>query len=157
MDHDRLYITVLLKTKFKRHLPREFHDCSWVSWSWHCSHKGTRRTEERKKKKKAKMTKPDFHHFLVRHFSNKFEQSPCYCKKGQRQRVDLSVFGYINSPPGEISAASILFFCSSLHREALPCVPNIRQIVLHQLNYICNKYDVASNNTNKLFTLLFSS
>ena len=39
---------------------------------------------------KTKMTKLDFHRFQVRHFS---EQSPCYCKTGQRQRADLSVFG----------------------------------------------------------------
>ena len=57
--------------------------------------KGARRAEERKKerkKKKTKMTKHDFHRFQVRHFSNNFEQSPCYCKMGQRQRADLSVF-----------------------------------------------------------------
>ena len=48
--------------------------------------------KERKKKKKTKMTKHDFHRFQVRHFSNNFEQSPCYCKMGQRQRADLSVF-----------------------------------------------------------------
>ena len=39
-----------LKTKFKRHLPGEFHECSWVFWSWHCSRKNARRAEERKKK-----------------------------------------------------------------------------------------------------------
>ena len=84
-----IYIAPSLKTKFKRHLPGEFHDCSWVFWSRHCSRKGARRAEERKK-----MTKLDFHHFQVRHFSNNFEQSPCYCKMGQRrQRADLSVFG----------------------------------------------------------------
>ena len=51
--------------------------------------------KERKKerrKKKTKMTKHDFHRFQVRYFSNNFEQSPCYCKMGQRQRADLSVF-----------------------------------------------------------------
>ena len=31
---------------FKRHMPGEFHDCSWVFWSWHCSRKGARRVEE---------------------------------------------------------------------------------------------------------------
>ena len=46
-----MYITVSLKTKFKRHLPGEFHDCSWVFWSQHCSCKGARRAEERRKKK----------------------------------------------------------------------------------------------------------
>ena len=39
------------------------------------------------------MTKLDFHRFQVRHFSNNLEQSPCYCKMGQRQIADLSVFG----------------------------------------------------------------
>ena len=46
---------------------------------------------KKERKKKTKMTKLDFHRFLVRHFSNNFEQSPCYCKIGQRQRADLSV------------------------------------------------------------------
>ena len=36
------------------------------------------------------------HRFQVRHFSNNyFEQSPCYCKMGQRQEADLCVFGRI--------------------------------------------------------------
>ena len=105
-----IYIAVSLKTKFKRHMPGEFHDCSWVFWSRHCSRKGARRVEERKKeerkkeRRKTKMTKLDFHRFQVRHFSNNLEQSACYCKMGQRQIADLSVFGRINSSPGEISA-----------------------------------------------------
>ena len=41
------------------------------------------------------MTKLDFHRFQVRHFSNNFEQSPCYCKMGQRQIADLSVYGRV--------------------------------------------------------------
>ena len=48
---------------------------------------------KKERKKKTKMTKLDFHRFQVRHFSNNFEQSPCYCKMGQRPRADLSVFG----------------------------------------------------------------
>ena len=58
---------------------------------------GRKKEEERKKERKkeeneeSKMTKLDFHRFQVRHFSNNFEQSPCYCKMGQRQRADLSV------------------------------------------------------------------
>ena len=77
-------------------MPGEFHDCSWVFWSRHCSRKGARRVEERKKeRKKTKMTNVDFHRFQVRHFSNNLEQSPCYCKMGQRQIADLSVFGRI--------------------------------------------------------------
>ena len=116
---------------FKRHMPGEFHDCSWVFWSRHCSRKGARRVEERKKK--TKMTKLDFHHFQVRHFSNNFEQSPCYCKMGQRQRTDLSVFGRIKIHhqakhqrlnANTLYVAAILFFRSTLHREALPCLPN---------------------------------
>ena len=39
--------------------------------------------------------KVDFHRFQVRHFSKNFERSPCYCKMGQCQRADLSVFGRI--------------------------------------------------------------
>ena len=81
-----MYIDVSLKTKFEWHLPEEFHDCSWVFWSRHCSHKGARRAEERKNNQNRKKTKMtiDFHRFQVRHFSNNFEQSPCYCKMGQR-------------------------------------------------------------------------
>ena len=48
------------------HMPGEFHDCSWVLWFRHCSRKGARHAEERKK-----MT---FHCFQVCHFSNNFEQ-----------------------------------------------------------------------------------
>ena len=73
-------------------MPGEFHDCSWVFWSRHCSRKGARRVEERKKKVE---NEDDFHRFQVRHFSNNLEQSPCYCKMGQRQIADLSVFGRI--------------------------------------------------------------
>ena len=84
-----------VRIELKRHMPGEFHDCSWMFWSRHCSRKGARRVEERRKKerrkKKTKMTKLDFHRLQVRHFSNNFEQSPCYCKMGQRQRADLSV------------------------------------------------------------------
>ena len=56
---------------------------------------GEWKKERKKERKKTKMTKLDFHRFQVRHFSNNFEQSPCYCKMGQRQRADLSVFGRI--------------------------------------------------------------
>ena len=44
----QMYIVVSLKSKFKRHMPGEFHDCSWVFWSWHCSRKGARRVESKK-------------------------------------------------------------------------------------------------------------
>ena len=47
-----MYIVVSLKANFKRHMPGEFHDCSWVFWSRHCSRKGARRVEERKKERK---------------------------------------------------------------------------------------------------------
>ena len=46
-----MYIAVSLKTKFKRHLPGEFDDCSWVFWSRQYSRKGARRAEEERKKK----------------------------------------------------------------------------------------------------------
>ena len=80
-------------------MPGEFHDCSWMFWSRHCSRKGARRVEERKKKEERRKkeeneddeTRSCFHRFQVRHFSNNFEQSPCHCKIGQRQRADLSV------------------------------------------------------------------
>ena len=48
--------------------------------------------KEEERKKKTKMTKLNFHRFQVRHFSNNFEQFSCYCKMGQRQIADLSVF-----------------------------------------------------------------
>ena len=46
-----MYIAVSLKTKFKRHLRGEFHDCSWVFLSRHYSRKGARHAEEERKKK----------------------------------------------------------------------------------------------------------
>ena len=118
----------------------EFHDFSWMFWSRHCSRKGARRVEERKKKeerrrrrkKKTKMTKLDFHRFQVRHFSNSFEQSPCYCKMGQRQRADPCLktskiqheAKYQRLNANTLYVAAILFSRSSLHRETLPCLPN---------------------------------
>ena len=42
---------------------------------------------------KKEEEKLDFHRFQVRHFSNNFKQFSCYCKMGQRQIADLSVFG----------------------------------------------------------------
>ena len=75
-------------------MPGEFHDCSWVFWSERerKSEREKERKKERRRKKKTKMTKLDFHRFHVRHFSNNFEQYPCYCNMGQRQRADLGVF-----------------------------------------------------------------
>ena len=87
-----MYIAVSLKTKFKRHLPGEFTTVRG------CFGLGTARVKvlgEWKERKKTKMTKLDFHRFQVRHFSNNFEPSPFYCKVGQRQRADLSVYGRI--------------------------------------------------------------
>ena len=54
-----MYIVVSLKTKFKRHMPGEFHDCSWVFWSRHCPRKGARRVEERKKERKKEEENED--------------------------------------------------------------------------------------------------
>ena len=45
------------------------------------------------------MTKLDFHRFQVRHFSDHFEQSPCYCKMGQRQRPVMCCLPDSNSLP----------------------------------------------------------
>ena len=45
--------------------------------------KERKKEEEEERKKKTKMTKLDFHRFQVRHFSNNFKRSPCYCKMGQ--------------------------------------------------------------------------
>ena len=50
----RIQLFVSLKTKFKRHLPGKFHDCSWVFRSRHCSRKGARRAEERRKKERKR-------------------------------------------------------------------------------------------------------
>ena len=56
---------------------------------------GALKKEESKKEEEDEGDKLDFHRFQVRHFSNNFEQFPCYCKMGQRQRADLSVSGRI--------------------------------------------------------------
>ena len=52
-------------------------------------------SQVKKTMKKRREEKLDFHRFQVRHFSvcSWFEHFPCYCKMGQRQRADLSVFG----------------------------------------------------------------
>ena len=92
------------------------------------------------------MTKLDFHRFQVRHFSNNFEQSPCYCKMGQRQIADRSVFGriqfitrrkYQRLNANTLYVAAILFFRSTLHREALPCLPNTKFNVRNCMTYYC--------------------
>ena len=54
-----------------------------------------RKERKKERKKKTKITEPNFHCFQVRHFIDHFEQSPCCCKMGQRQKADLSVFGRI--------------------------------------------------------------
>ena len=46
---------------------------------------------EWKNERKKTMKKLDFHRFQVRHFSNNYEQSACYCKMGQRQIADLTL------------------------------------------------------------------
>ena len=125
-----IYIVVSLKTKFKRHLPGEFHGCSWVFRAWQCSRKGARRAEERRRKKKMKH---DFHRFLVRHFSNILEPSYGYCEDGARpESRSKCLWAYKINHRGKyqrLSAntcivAAILFFRSSLHRPALPCRSN---------------------------------
>ena len=109
------------------------------------------------------MTKLDFHRFQVCHFSNNLEQSPCYCKMGQRQlqRADLSVFGrikihhqakYQRLNANTLYVAAILFFRSTLLRESLPCLPNNNAraslLVVHVIPVCCcnslNQLDSAS-------------
>ena len=72
-------IAVLLKTKFKRHILKEFQSYLWAFCPRHCSRLGWLKKE---RKKKRKMTKLNFHHFQVRHFNNVFEQSWCHCRVG---------------------------------------------------------------------------
>ena len=54
-----MYIAVSLKTRFKRHLPGEFHYCSWVFWSRHCSRKGARRAEEEEEEEEEEENEDD--------------------------------------------------------------------------------------------------
>ena len=77
-------------------MPGEFHDCSWLFGlgTAHVKVLGEWK-KERRKKEENEDDETRFHRFQVRHFSNNLEQSPCYCKMGQRQRADLSVFGRI--------------------------------------------------------------
>ena len=121
MDHNSrnrgIHIAVSLKTKFERHFQGEFHDCSWVFWSCHCSRKGARRAEE----------EVDFHRFQVRHFSNNFEQSPCYCKMGATPDSRFKCLWTYKIPhqakyqrlnANTLYVAAILFFRSTLHYRA---------------------------------------
>ena len=80
------------------------------------------------------MTKLDFHRFQVRHFSNNFEQSPCYCKMGATPESRSKCLKtskiqhqakYQRLNANTLYVAAILFSRSSLHRETLPCLPNI--------------------------------
>ena len=79
------------------------------------------------------MTKLDFHRFQVRHFSNNFERSPCYCKMGatleSRFRSLLTYTIHHQAKYQRLNAntlyvAAILFSRSTLHRETLSCLPN---------------------------------
>ena len=132
-----MYVVVSLKTKFKRHLPGEFHGCSWVFRARQCSRKGARRAEERrrrrKKKKKTKMTKVDFHCFLVRHFGNIFEPSYGYCEDGATPESRSKCLWaykinhrvkYQRLNANTLHCSRHLVFRSSLHRPALPCRSN---------------------------------
>ena len=46
-------------------MPEEFHDCSWVVWSRHCSCKGARRVEERKKERKKEEENEDVVYLFI--------------------------------------------------------------------------------------------
>ena len=85
------------------------------------------------KKKKTKMMKHDFYRFQVRHFSNNFEQSYGYCEDGAMPKSrfkclwtfkDLHQVKYQCVNANTLYVAAILFSCTSLHRETLPCLPN---------------------------------
>ena len=89
--------------------------------------------EEERRKKKTKMTKLDFHRSQVRHFSNNFEQSYGYCEDGatlKSRSKRLWTFKiqhqakYQRVNANTLYVAAILFSCSTLHRETLPCLPN---------------------------------
>ena len=99
-----------------------------------------KKKKERKKerKKKTKMTKLDFHRFQVRHFSNNFEQSYSYCEDGatpkSRSKCLWTFKNHHQAKYQRVNAntlyvAAILFSCSTLHRETLPCLPNKKSIV----------------------------
>ena len=92
--------------------------------------------ERKKERKKKKMTKPDFHRFLARYFSNIFEPSYGSCEDGATpESKSKCLWAYKINHRGKYQrlngmnantciVAAILFFRSSLHREALPCLPN---------------------------------
>ena len=97
-----------------------------------CLCKGARRAEERRRKKK-KMTKPDFHRFLARYLSNIFKPSYGSFEDGATpESKSKCLWAYKINHRGKYQrlnantciVAAILFFRSSLHREALPCLPN---------------------------------
>ena len=87
-----VHIAVSLETKFKRENFTTVRGCFGLGIARVKALDALKKERRKKKKKKTKMTKLDFHRFQVRHFSNNFERSPCYCKMGQRQRADLGVF-----------------------------------------------------------------
>ena len=69
--------------------------CFGLAGTGHLKALGALKKEEKEEENGDDETRSCFHRFQVRHFRNNFEQSPCYCKMGQRQRADLSVFGRI--------------------------------------------------------------
>ena len=85
------------------------------------------------------MTKLDFHRSQVRHFSNNFEQSYSYCEDGatpkSRSKCLWTFKNHHQAKYRRVNAntlyvAAILFSCSTLHRETLPCLPNTQKISL---------------------------
>ena len=92
------------------------------------------------------MTKLDFHRFQVRHFSNNFEQSPCYCKMGATPESRSKCLKtskiqhqakYQRLNANTLYVAAILFSRSSLHRETLPCLPNNGNQDICYYNFEC--------------------
>ena len=100
------------------------------------------------------MTKLDFHRFQVRHFSNNFEQSPCYCKMGATPESRSKCLKtskiqhqakYQRLNANTLYVAAILFSRSSLHRETLPCLPNTCCIYVTYVTYRIAGYFRWSN------------
>ena len=80
------------------------------------------------------MTKLDFHRFQVRHFNDHFEQFYGYREDGatpkSRSKCPWTFKNHYQAKYQRVNAntlyvAAILFSCSTLHRETLPCLPNI--------------------------------
>ena len=99
MDHDREIAEFISPLRYKKQSSKGTCQENFTT-ARGCFGLGTARVKalgalKKEEEELKKKTRLDFHRFQVRHFSSNFDQSPCYCKMGQRQRADLSVFGRI--------------------------------------------------------------